>query len=96
MNSRAIAAQTLTPILLQKASLNTELSKGLARVSDQDRGLLQQLCYGTLRNLPRLQALTNYMLKKPFRKQEQDLQALLMLGYVPTAGNAHSGPRQHW
>lgn len=80
MNSRAIAAQTLTPILLQKASLNTELSKGLSRVAERDRGLLQQLCYGTLRNLPRLQALANHMLKKPFKKQEQDLQALLMLG----------------
>ena len=80
MNVRAVAAQILAPVLLQKASLNTELPKGLARIGERDRGLLQQLCYGTLRNLPRLQALTIKMLKKPFKKQEQDLQALLMLG----------------
>ncbi len=80
MNIRAIAAHTLAPVLAQKESLNTALPKGLKRVSERDRGLFQQLCYGTLRFYPRLNCLAKLLLKKPFKQQDQDLRALLLLG----------------
>ena len=52
-DTRAAAAQTIAGVL-QGGSLNTLLPAALETVSSRDRGLLQQLCYGTLRLYPRL------------------------------------------
>ncbi|MEH6576228.1 MAG: 16S rRNA (cytosine(967)-C(5))-methyltransferase RsmB [Amphritea sp.] len=80
MNIRAIAAKTLAPVVAQKESLNTAIPKGLKRVNERDRGLFQQLCYGTMRFYPRLNRLASTLLKKPFKQHDLDLHALLLLG----------------
>jgi 16S rRNA (cytosine967-C5)-methyltransferase len=46
----------------------------------RDRGLLKELCFGTCRRLPRLEALANVLLKQPFKKRDSDVQALLLVG----------------
>jgi 16S rRNA (cytosine967-C5)-methyltransferase len=52
----------------------------LAQVAERDRSLLQQLCYGTLRHAPRLEALLEGLLNKPLRDKDSDIQGLLLCG----------------
>ncbi|WGI26015.1 16S rRNA (cytosine(967)-C(5))-methyltransferase RsmB [Halomonas alkaliantarctica] len=74
---RAAAARALAPVLSDQGSL-----AGLDEhsVVARDRGLLKELCFGTCRRLPRLEALAGVLLKQPFKKRDSDVQALLLLG----------------
>ncbi len=80
INIRALAAGVLAPLLRQHGSLSTHLPDALEHCPPQDRALLQQLCYGSMRELFRLQAVAGTLLKKPFKPQDMDLQALLLVG----------------
>ena len=80
INIRALAAGVLAPLLRQHGSLSTHLPDALEHCPPQDRALLQQLCYGSMRELFRLQAVAGKLLKKPFKSQDMDLQALLLVG----------------
>lgn len=80
MNIRALAARTLAPVIGCKESLNTALPRSLENCPDNERALLQQICYGTMRSLPRLQCLARQLLKKPFKPQDRDVEALLLCG----------------
>ncbi|WP_338037897.1 16S rRNA (cytosine(967)-C(5))-methyltransferase RsmB [Marinobacterium sediminicola] len=80
INIRAMAAGVLAPLLRQHGSLSTHLPDALAHCPPQDRALMQQLCYGTMREMFRLQSLAAKLLKKPFKAQDMDLQALLLIG----------------
>ncbi|MBE9540099.1 MAG: 16S rRNA (cytosine(967)-C(5))-methyltransferase RsmB [Proteobacteria bacterium] len=77
--TRAAAALTLASVLSGK-SLNQALPPWLAKVDPRDRGLLQQLCYGTLRQLPWLEAVLQQLLSKPLRDKDRDVQSLLLIG----------------
>lgn len=80
MNPRLAAARALTPVLAGKASLASSLPTQLERVSDRDKGLVQELVFGTARWQPRLYALALALLSKPFRRADQDVEALLLVG----------------
>lgn len=77
MNVRVVAAKIIVSILHDEGSLSTLLPQYLAKVEERDRGLLQQLCYGTLRYYPRLKAYLDQLLAKPFKAKDQDLEAIL-------------------
>ncbi len=77
---RLVACQTLTQLLRNNLSLASLLPKALERVADSDRGLLQELCYGSLRWFPQLNLYLNHLLDKPFKAKDSDLQALLLIG----------------
>jgi 16S rRNA (cytosine967-C5)-methyltransferase len=79
LDTRAAAAQAIGDVLAGK-SLNQALPPRLAKVAPRDRGLLQQLCYGTLRLAPRLQGLLGQLLDKPLRDKDRDVQGLLLCG----------------
>ena len=79
LDPRAAAAQVIGAVLNGR-SLNQALSPRLALVADRDRGLVQQLCYGTLRQAPRLQALLSQMVTRPLRDKDSDIQGLLLCG----------------
>ncbi len=83
---RAAAAQVIAAVLGGQ-SLNRALPAGLASVAATDRSLLQQLCYGTLRDAPRLQALLAQLLEKPLRARDQDIQGLLLVGLYQLEGS---------
>ena len=80
MNPRLAAARALAAVLAGKASLASSLPSQLERVSDRDKGLVQELAFGTARWQPRLSALALALLSKPFRKADQDIEALLLIG----------------
>ncbi len=82
---RAAAARVIGEVLAGN-SLNQALPAALGRVSERDRGLLQQLCYGTLRHGPRLQATLAQLLDKPLRDKDRDIQGLLLCGLYQLDG----------
>ena len=80
MNPRLAAAKALTAVLNGKASLNSSLPLQLDKVDARDRGLTQDLAFGTARWYPRLSALANKLLQKPFKAADADVEALLLVG----------------
>ena len=80
MNPRLAAAKALTAVLNGKASLNSSLPLHLDKVEVRDRGLTQDLAFGTARWQPRLSALANKLLQKPFKAADADVEALLLVG----------------
>lgn len=79
MDTRAAAGRVVGQVLAGQ-SLSAVLPVMLQQVAPRDRALLQQLCYGSLRDYPRLQATLEQLLSKPLRDKDQDLQGLLLTG----------------
>lgn len=77
---RTAAAQVIGQILRHQGSLSSVLPPVLSRVADSDRALLQELCFGTLRWQPKLNAYLLQLVDKPLRAKDSDIQALLLLG----------------
>jgi 16S rRNA (cytosine967-C5)-methyltransferase len=80
MNPRLAAARALAAVLAGKASLNSSLPQQLDKVAARDRGLTQELAFGTARWQPRLSALAAKLLQKPFKNADKDVEALLLVG----------------
>lgn len=80
MNPRLAAAKALAVVLSGKASLNSSLPTQLDKVEDRDRGFTQDLAFGTARWQPRLSALAEKLLQKPFKAADADVEALLLVG----------------
>ncbi|MFJ3149674.1 16S rRNA (cytosine(967)-C(5))-methyltransferase RsmB [Pseudomonas putida] len=80
MNPRLAAARALAAVLSGKASLNSSLPAQLDKVDERDRGLTQDLAFGTARWQPRLDLLAAQLLQKPFKAVDADVQALLLVG----------------
>ncbi len=77
---RAAAAQILAKILQGQGSLSSLLPTLQHQVAEQDRPLLQELCFGTCRYQPQLSAYVECLVDKPLRTKDSDIQALLLLG----------------
>ena len=75
-NARARAAQHLAPVICKRAALSLESIDA----EDPDRGLISELCYGTLRYLPALQVISGKLLRKGIRDKDADVLALLFIG----------------
>ncbi|WP_426155006.1 16S rRNA (cytosine(967)-C(5))-methyltransferase RsmB [Pseudomonas sp. TSRC2-2] len=80
MNPRLAAAKALAAVLSGKASLNSSLPPQLDKVEDRDRGFTQDLAFGSARWQPRLSALAEKLLQKPFKSADADVEALLLVG----------------
>ena len=79
LDPRAAAAGAVARVL-QGQSLSAPLEDALAAITKDNHALVRQLCYGTLREAPKLQALLNDLLEKPLRRKDSDVLALLMIG----------------
>lgn len=81
MNPRALAATTLYEVIYEHHSLTQILSKTFSSLSNpKDRGLIQEICFGTLRFYHQLQFITHKLLQKPIKEKEGIVNCLLMLG----------------
>ncbi|WP_049631248.1 16S rRNA (cytosine(967)-C(5))-methyltransferase RsmB [Cellvibrio sp. pealriver] len=80
LSVRAAAAQVIAQILNGSGSLSSLLPTILPKIAENDRSLLQELCFGCCRHHPQLHAYTEYLLEKPLRAKDNDVQALLLLG----------------
>ena len=61
-------------------SLNTVLPKALEFTSPADRAFAMELIYGSLREWPRLNGLVQLCIKKPLKRKDIDVLALIILG----------------
>ncbi|MBE9562148.1 MAG: 16S rRNA (cytosine(967)-C(5))-methyltransferase RsmB [Proteobacteria bacterium] len=78
-HARSIATKILNQVIWQRRSLTDCLSKQLASLTDtRERALAQELCYGVLRWLLRLQAILPQLLHKNLK--DKDIQVLLLVG----------------
>lgn len=80
MNPRLAAARALASVLAGKASLGSSLPPLLDKVEARDRGLAQDLAFGTARWQPRLALIAEKLLQKPFKAADRDVEALLLIG----------------
>lgn len=79
-SARSAAAQVLAAVIADQRSLTAALTEQLDKVDDRDRGFCQQLCFGVLRWYPTLNLITGRLLKKPFKKKDSDIHALMLIG----------------
>ncbi len=78
-DARSLATHILIQVIIHRHSLSDSLNNN--NLPDpRDRALVHDICYGVLRYLPRLQILVSLLLTKPLRKQDQDIQIVLMIG----------------
>jgi len=79
--ARLAALEALLAVLVGGRSLDRALAETGARLADpRDRALARELAYGTLRWLPRLEALVETLVERPLRARDADLRVCLLLG----------------
>jgi 16S rRNA (cytosine967-C5)-methyltransferase len=77
---RASAARIVHAVRAEGCSLTKPLQTAMADFGERDATLLQALCFGTLRDLPRLEALVALLLTRPLRRADRILEALIAVG----------------
>ena len=80
MNVRAIAAKVLNQVVEKGQSLSQALPAIQQELSPKDKALVQMLCYGVLRTLPRLDFFCRSLMKKPLTGKQRDLHFLILVG----------------
>lgn len=81
MHARALAATIVSQTLNEGCSLADTLPGAVERLGDvAERALLQELSYGTLRWYPQLDGIVQLLLRKPFKRKDGDVFALLLVG----------------
>lgn len=87
-DSRAAAALALHQVRDRGQSLTRVMKQARLPAPPADRALTQELIYGALRQLPRLEALAGILLHHPVKPADRDLEALILIGlYQLTAMN---------
>ncbi len=78
--ARAAAARALQRVRDHGQSLTRVLRDDRAPGSPADQALTQEMTYGALRLLPRLEALGALLLDRPLKPADRDLDALILIG----------------
>ena len=81
MNTRALAAKVLNKVVEQGQSLSQALPAAQQDLNPKDKALLQMLCYGVLRTLPRLDFFCRSLMQKPLKGKQRDLHFLILVGF---------------
>jgi 16S rRNA (cytosine967-C5)-methyltransferase len=92
INVRGIAALSMLQVVDNKKSLTGVLAYQSPKVADEDRGLLQNLCFGSSRYFFSINALSKILLQKPLPEEARPVQALLWVGLYQLA---HSSISEH-
>lgn len=78
---RGVAVVALTEVVMRRRSLTAVLERTLGDLSSaRDRALAQEICYGVLRWLPRLEVMLGGLLDRPLKPKDGDLRCLLLAG----------------
>ena len=80
MNLRAVAAEVIYSVVDQGQSLSVALPLGQQKVLPKDGALLQEICYGVLRWLPRLESITQQLMDKPLTGKQRVFHHLILVG----------------
>ncbi len=85
LNCRALAATALLDVVDKQKSLTPVLARLSLVVEPQDKGLLQNICYGSCRHFFSLNALSKMMLERALPEDARPVQALLWVGLYQLA-----------
>jgi len=80
MNARHAAILVISPLLNQSSSLKYSLAKHSPSCSAEEKPFLQELCYGSLRYYPQLDAIITQLISKPLKRKDNDVYAIIMIG----------------
>ncbi|WP_028864950.1 16S rRNA (cytosine(967)-C(5))-methyltransferase RsmB [Psychromonas aquimarina] len=81
MNVRALAAKVLNQVVEQGQSLSQALPAAQQDLNPKDKALLQVLCYGVLRTLPRLDFFCRSLMSKPLKGKQRAMHFLILVGF---------------
>ncbi|WP_150137195.1 16S rRNA (cytosine(967)-C(5))-methyltransferase RsmB [Candidatus Enterovibrio altilux] len=85
MNVRAVAAQVIYQVVDQGQSLTVVLPSAQQKILPRDGALLQEICYGVLRWLPRLESITQSLMNKPLKGKQRVFHHLILVGLYQMA-----------
>ncbi len=77
---RLLATKVLQDVHGKKKSLAVILPDYLPQAAQSQQGLLQEICYGSIRWFYRLEVILKELMKKPLRNKDQDIFYLLIIG----------------
>ncbi|MFZ7277071.1 16S rRNA (cytosine(967)-C(5))-methyltransferase RsmB [Avibacterium endocarditidis] len=80
LSARAVAAQYLLQVLDKGQSLSTLLAEKNPALKEQDLPLLQEICFGVCRVLPRLEQIIQHLVDKPLKGKTRLVHCLLLVG----------------
>lgn len=80
INLRSLAAQAIEQVVEKGQSLSTVLPPLQHKVSDKDKALLQELCFGVLRTLSQQEWLINKLMSRPMTGKQRTIHYLIMVG----------------
>ena len=80
-NLRSLAAQAIEQVVEQGQSLSNVLPALQQKVSDKDKALLQELCFGVTRSLPQLEWLISKLMARPMTGKQRTIHYLIMVGF---------------
>lgn len=80
MNVRAAAAQVIFKVVDKQLSLSTVLPEYQQKVASKDAALLQEIAYGVLRFLPRLEFISRQLIAKPLKGKQRVVHHLILVG----------------
>lgn len=80
MNVRAAAAKVLFQVVDEGQSLSSALPTAQQSIKPRDHALLQEICYGALRYLPRLESIANQLMDNPLRGKKRVFHHLILVG----------------
>jgi 16S rRNA (cytosine967-C5)-methyltransferase len=80
-NLRSMAAQAIEKVVEQGQSLSNILPPLQQKVSDKDKALLQELCFGVLRTLSQQEWLINKLMSRPMTGKQRTIHYLIIVGF---------------
>ncbi|MEZ8826208.1 16S rRNA (cytosine(967)-C(5))-methyltransferase RsmB [Vibrio amylolyticus] len=80
MNVRAAAANVLFQVVDKGHSLSHALPAAQKTIRPRDHALLQEICYGALRYLPRLETIANELMENPLKGKKRVFHHLILVG----------------
>jgi len=80
MNIRAAAASALYQVVDLGQSLSNALPIAQQQVRPRDHALLQEICYGVLRQLPRLESISQALMETPLKGKQRVFHFLILVG----------------
>ncbi|WP_099610091.1 16S rRNA (cytosine(967)-C(5))-methyltransferase RsmB [Vibrio fujianensis] len=80
MNVRAAAANVLFQVVDKGHSLSHALPAAQKTIRPRDYALLQEICYGALRYLPRLESIANELMDNPLKGKKRVFHHLILVG----------------
>ena len=81
LNLRSMAAQAVEQVVEKGQSLSNVLPAMQQKVTDKDKALLQELCFGVLRTLSQLEWMIKQLMERPMTGKQRTVHYLIMVGF---------------